>query len=176
MAEETVFHVDIVGLRDLMGRFASMSSVGLVAIQLEEAEAMAGVIEDVFRTQAPRSRGPAGGRKSPGHFSEGIVAESATATGGFEISVTTDNPQLRTWLAEGTGEYGPTGQRIYPLYAQAMGPVYSWIGGQGPLFFSSIAGMPPNPWEEEALAEVEPLVDELGSKIGVRVVQGLSNV
>lgn len=163
-----VYDVHIVGLRDLLGRFASMRNEGLVAIQLEEAEALASVIEDVYRRHAPRSQ------KGHAHFADTLHAEAEATDAGFSLELTTDDPELREWLAEGTGIYAGHG-RITSHSGGPMGPIFDWApGGSGPLWFYSIRGMPANPWEATARDEVEPLVEDMGGRIGVRVVAGLS--
>lgn len=165
-----IYNVQIVGLRDLLGRFASMRDAGVVAIQLEEARGLAEVVQDVYRRHAPRSA--KGGHK---HFADGLDAAAAASEVGFAIELTTDDPELRRWLTEGTGVYAGHG-RIYPTGThKALGPIFDWPpGGSGPLWFSSIAGMEGSAWEEDALAEVEPLVESVGRSIGIRVVEGLS--
>lgn len=173
MAENLDFHITVVGLRDLQGRFASLRDTELAAMQLEEAERTAKTLEEVFRRHAPKSTSPpAGGHQ---HFAEGITGQAVATGTGFEITLTTDNPDLRRWLAEGTGVYGPRGARIYPRHASALGPIFGWApGGSGPLWFTSIAGMKAQPWEAEADAEAAPFGEKMGNLIGSRVVLHLS--
>lgn len=158
--------INVLGLRDLRGRFASMTNHGLVEIQAEELELAGKEIERVFRERAPHGSGASGE-----HFFQTIHAEVSVAGFGFTMAVTTSNPRLRGWLAEGTGEYAGHG-RIYPVAARAMGPITDWAFGSagGPYFFSSIAGMPARPWEEPARLAAIPLAEHTGSRIGQRVV------
>jgi hypothetical protein len=169
-----MLEVDIVGLRDLKGRFRSMLDGELVAIQLEEAERMARSIQEVFRTHAPR--GAKVSKDRPGRFFESIHGQAEASGVGFTIQVETTDPDLAKWLREGTGIYGPRGARIFPIQAKAMGPVRSWApgAGSGPYFFASIAGMPAQRWEEAAFAEAAPLSAALGGRIGRRVTQHLT--
>lgn len=154
--------IQIVGLRDIMGRFASVADHEMMEIQLGEAEKLAMTIEDVYRENAPRGE--------TGKFRAGLTARATPSGVGFELAVETDDPQLRDWLKEGTGVAGPLGRRIVPKSAKMM-RWFSWAGhGGGPFFARSTAGMKPNPWEEHALAEVEPLIDVVGSSIGQKVV------
>lgn len=164
--------VDIIGLRDLRGRFAAMLDEELVAIQFEEATAMADVIEQIFQRRAPR--GEKTSTETGRHFYEGIKAQATAEGFGFSIEVDTDNPNLRRWLAEGTGIYAGQG-RIYASSGGALGPITSWSkGGSGPYFFRSIAGMEANPWEKDADEEAAPFAVELGRRIGQRVVVALA--
>lgn len=167
--------VDIVGLRDLRGRFASLRDAVLLEIQTQEADALAKTMEEIYRRYAPRSRGhTATGR----HFFEGLRGEAMATPVGFQVSVSTDNAQLRGWLKTGTGIYGPTGRRIYPRRAKAMGPVFNWLhpaGGTGPFWFRSIAGMHANPWEDQAQAEALPLAVAMGARIGTRMTRYLAH-
>lgn len=170
--------VDIQGLRDLRGRFAKMLDEELLAIQLEEAEAMAKVIQDNYRHHAPRSQKTSSDDGI--HFFETIVGRAVATETGFSVEVSTSKPDLRRWLAEGTGEYGPRHQRIVPVTpgVMALGPIRSWspAGQGGPLFFRSVAGMEANPWERDALAETLPLARELGNRIGRRVTMRLAGL
>lgn len=168
-----MIQVDIIGLRNLRGHFASMLDHELVAIQFEEATAMADVIEQIFRRRAPR--GEKISTKTGQHFYEGIKAQATAEGFGFSIEVDTDNPDLRRWLAEGTGVYAGHG-RIYSSTGGPLGPIGSWSkgGGSGPYFFHSIAGMRPNPWEKDADDEAAPFAQELGRRIGQRVVVALA--
>jgi hypothetical protein len=165
--------VDIKGLRNLKGEYQSMLNGGVVAIQLEIAEEAAQVIRDIYRHHAPR--GQKVSTDTARHFYEGISGSAEAHEKGFTIQVETDNPDLRKWLAEGTGIYAGHG-RIYPKTGRALGPVRSWAkgGGGGPFFFRSIKGMPANPWEKEADAEATPFAIEIGRRIGARVTVGLA--
>jgi hypothetical protein len=165
--------VDIVGLRALNGRFASVRDHGLLAIQLEEAGATAKVVEDIYRRRAPR--GQKLSTDTPGHFFEGIHAHAGLVGTSVEMEVTTNNPKLRGWLAEGTGVYAGHG-RIYPKRSKALGPIRSWTkgGGSGPFFFRSIAGMKAQPWEQRAADEAAPFIITMGNRIGHRVVLALA--
>lgn len=52
-----------------------------------------------------------------------------------------------SWVEEGTGIYGPTGQRIYPVRARFL--VFPWDRGpRGPGIYAyrSVAGQPPQPF------------------------------
>lgn len=166
----------ILGLRDTKMRFASMRDGGLVAIQLEEAKRTAETVEDVYRRRAPR--GQKASTDTGVHFYQTISGHAVTTEVGFEITVDTSNPQLRKWLAEGTGIYAGH-DRITPNRpGGVLGPIRSWVGGggSGPFFFASIAGMPAQPWEHDAREEAEPLVREVGGRIGRRVVEGLAGL
>lgn len=168
--------VEIRGLRNLRGRFAAMSERVLLEIQTVEAESLAKTVEEIYRHYAPRSRGHSA---SGLHFFEGIHGRAVTTLAtrsGFQVNLSTDNPQLRGWLKHGTGIYGPRGQRIYPQRAKALGPIFNWIPmGTGPFWFASIAGMPPNPWEERAAVEARVLAASVGSRIGVRMTRYLAH-
>jgi hypothetical protein len=181
-----IARIDVRGLRDLRGRFASLADRKLAEIQMEEARNTAQTVQQIYRRRAPRSRGHSA---SGLHFFEGLNAYAVEVGGGFQITVTTDRPDLRRWLAEGTGLYGPLGRRIYPTHVSARmyahGPhagqprpaalqFFNWIspaGGTGPFYFRSIRGMHPNPWEVDAAVEAVPFAQKMGGLIGERAAR-----
>lgn len=166
----SMVRIDISGLRDLQGRLASFQNYKAVEIQLAEASRTARVVQDIYRTRAPRSRGAGSGI----HFYQGLEAQARVSGNGFEITLTTTEPELRRWLGEGTGIYGPTGQVIKPKSAKALGPIFNSIAGPGPNWFRSVKGMKPQPWEDEAEAEAVPFVDQMGSIIGNHMARYIS--
>lgn len=159
-----MYRVEIVGLRDLRGRFASMATRNLWEIQLAEAEAVATVIEDVYRRHAPRSRGTS--RDKPTHFFEGLDARATPSLKGFEINLTSDDPTLRGWLRQGTAPHLILPRR--PAFA------LFWPHAMHPVARVNHPGTRPNPWEDRAYEEVRPLVDVVGNRIGVRVMHSLA--
>lgn len=157
------YQVEIIGLRDLLGRFSAMIGGELLEIQMAESEGLATVIEDVFRRHAPRSRGTS--RDKPRHFYEGIEARAKMGAGGFGIDVTTDDPLLRRWLSMGTAPHV-----IRPVEKRALW----WPTARHPVKLVHHPGTQANPWEVLAYVEVRPLVLKVGNTIGHRVVQGLA--
>lgn len=160
-----LLQVDILGLRDLRGRFAKMVDYELREIQMEAAEAMAAAVQHIYQANAPRGK--------TDKFMESIGGEALWTGSGFLVSITTQEGQLREWLSEGTGIFGPNAQRIYPTNS----PVMVWEGEDGELVFAaSTQGMEANDWEVYASLEAAPLVLINGSKIGVQVIGRLAGV
>lgn len=170
----TEWRVDIQGLRDLQGRFASFKSEGLAQIQLDEAKSLARTAAEIYRAYAPKS---AMGAVSGGmHFRDSFSGGASLTGSGFRVEVKTSKPTLAMWLREGTGLFGPLHHLIFPKTAKALGPVFNWFpagggGGAGPFFFHHIKGMKPNPWELAAQAEAAQLADSAASHIGVKAAQ-----
>ncbi len=167
--------VEIKGLRELNGRFASMLDHELVAIQLEEATAIGTALEDIFRRHAPRGR-KVSKDDTAEHFYQTITARASPTVAGFEVQVSTRNPDLRRWLAEGTGLYGPRREVIRPTHGSVL--VWrSWPGhGSGPFAARWVRGMKAQPWEEGARLEAAPLATDLGRRIGRRVTMRLAGL
>lgn len=167
--------VFIPGIRALSGRFARMADRGLVELQTANAEALAAEVEGIFRAAAPH-----GGRGESESFAGGLRAELTAEAKGFTISLTTNQPNLRRWLREGTGIYGPTHERIYPRQATVLAfhwpnaPAGITPGKDGRYYFRSIAGMPANDWEDRARELAAPLLVRLGNRIGVETVVKLA--
>ena len=68
-----------------------------------------------------------------------------------------DGKPYALFVAEGTGIFGPTGNRIYPKSASAL----RWISeGGGLMIRKSVAGQKPNPFHERGLARAEPHISE----------------
>lgn len=108
---------------------------------------------------------------------EKTQAASSRRTGALVEGIEHSNPQLsfnevRTFIMsnaphslyqdEGTGIYGPTGMRIFPIRAKAL--VFDWPAAGGVVAFHSVAGAPgrhffhepmPERWRE-SLEEVLP--------------------
>jgi hypothetical protein len=161
MAGEFI-QADILGLRDLRGRFAKMLDYELQEIQMVAAEALANDIKLVYQANAPRGK--------TDKFMEGIAGEAVWTGTGFLVTITTQDPQLRQWLAEGTGIFGPHAQIIDP------GHVMVWEGDDGPVFAMTTQGMEPNDWEVYASMEAAPLLLINGNKIGSEVVTRLAGM
>jgi hypothetical protein len=160
-----LLQVDILGLRDLRGRFARMLDYELQEIALESAESLAASVQHAYQVNAPRGK--------TDKFMEGIVGEASWTGHGFLVSVTSADPKLREWLREGTGIFGPHAQPV----VSPSGGVMVWEGDDGELVFaSSTQGMPPNDWEVYANLEAAALVVLNGNKIGVKVVEHLAGV
>lgn len=83
-----IYDVQIIGLRDLKGRFRRMLEADLVAIQLEETRLLATAVEDVFRRNAPRGQKASKDEDNrPGPFRDTITAVAAATETGFQIQV-----------------------------------------------------------------------------------------
>lgn len=163
-----LIHIEILGLRDLRGRFAALGDAELLALQLEEAAVVGKTLEEIYQRHAPKARKASSSHREAGPFWSTIHARAKATGTGFEIDVETSDPTLRRWLADGTGVYAGNG-RIYPKRAKALGPITGWVHASGPAYFASIAGMPPNPWEDMASHEAAPFAEVMGNRIGNRV-------
>jgi hypothetical protein len=150
--------VEILGLRDARGRFAAMTDGGLQAICLENAKEIAELIQARMQEAAPHGTAPLQGREP---FYSSIHAETSGSASGFEIQVTTDQPDIAGFIRSGHGD-------IYPVNARAL----HWVAG-GDVFAMHVGPYPPNPWEEQAVSEMQPLVETLGNRIGVQVTENL---
>lgn len=140
----------IVGLADATGDLVKLNAAMKTEMWMA-ADDLSRKCQDIYEELAP---------KRTGAFAASMRGTSTKTNEGFLVQVGTNMAQLEMWLREGTGLYGPLRHRIYPVRAQAMGPVYDWPSvGSGPLWFASIAGMHSNPWEIKAAARSLAAVD-----------------
>ncbi len=154
--------VEILGLRDARGRFASMTDGGLRAICLENARQLAELVQARMQDAAPHGKAPLT-EEHPDPFYTSIHAAADETAGGFEIQVTTDQPDIAGFIRSGHSD-------IYPTNARALH--WKELGG-GDVFAMHVGPYPPNPWEEQAVSEMQPLVETLGNRIGVQVTENL---
>lgn len=163
--------MEVVGLRELRGKFEELAGGGLRAIELSLARKWGGEIRDIYREAAPRSATAWGtpGNRSPFWRTIGYQSSEAGAVA-FEITIQTTNGKLRTWLKEGTGIFGPRGAPIVPTTAGALS--FDWRGRHWVL--KSVKGMKPNPWEDEAYAEALPLAQAMNAEIAQMVLAALT--
>jgi hypothetical protein len=159
-----VLGVQIPGLRDMRGRFASMALEGLVEIQRIHAEEAALTLTELYKAAAPEGET----RKFKGSI-HGTARVTAT---GFEILVETDEPDVERWLREGTGIFGPRHHRIVPVSAPIL--VFFWPKVGKLVFAASVKGMPPNPWRQRANLVALPVAILMGNRIGVQTVHRLA--
>jgi hypothetical protein len=155
----------IPGLRAFSGRFAAMADRGLAEIQLTNAERLAEDLQVIYRDTAPR-----GERPESQSFQGSLEARAEASLDGFAIRLGTTQPDLRRWLKEGTGIYGPRGVPIVPINSTVL----HWTDSGGEHFARSVRGMPANDWEVRAHALAEPLLAVMGNKIGVQVIVKLA--
>lgn len=83
-------------------------------------------------------------RDAPGHgrLKASIIKRDFPTLTGYSISIIAATPYAY-WVHEGTGIYGPHGQRIYPRTSTVL----AWMGSAGEMIFAtSTAGMRPRPF------------------------------
>lgn len=170
MAAEPIVTVQIENIRDVRGRFVRMGTGGLNVVQTEEAGALAKLLEVVYRGAAPKGTGLNRYAGGGGPFYLSLRGRFVAGAGFNGLAIETDQPDKRRWLEEGTGIYGPTASRIYPVGAQALR--FEWKGQTW--FVDSIAGMRKRPWEEKARALAEPVILERLKATGARIVRELA--
>lgn len=119
---------------------------------------------------APRGKGdgaPVGG-DAPGPLSGSfsfLVEETGEASGALEVFTT--QPNKLQFVTQGTGVYGPNGQRIYPRTAKAL----YWEGAPHPM--SSVAGQKPNDFVTPLLDEADAIAQE---RVDILVESVLSGI
>lgn len=107
----------------------------LVAFMGEYAERLTERLGEVF-VDGARSRVS----RRTGKTYEGIRANPAVVQPG-RVSVTVESTEPSSqYQDEGTGIYGPTGERIYPVTAKALR--FDWPAAGGVVFATSVAGSP----------------------------------
>jgi hypothetical protein len=152
--------VEIVGLRDARGRFAAMADGGMRAIALENAKALAELVQARMQDAAPHGKSPLQGREP---FYTSIHAEADETGTGFEIQVSTDQPDIAQFIRQGHGD-------IYPVNAKAL----HWVSMEGDVFAMHASPVDPNPWEDYTTEQLQPEVTYFGNRIGVQVTENLA--
>lgn len=104
--------------------------------------------------QPPQGDGP--GRLSESFY---VQDEGSAFNPGAAITVRTTQPQKLEYVSQGTGIYGPRGQRIYPTTKRAL----YWPGADHPV--RSVAGQQPNDFVEAALSDRPQAEDVLDSVV-----------
>lgn len=97
---------------------------------------------------------------------EQTVQATSRRTGALAAGITTTQPALSgtrvtaqiesaaeysRWQDEGTGVYGPSGQRIFPTTAKVL--VFDWPAAGGVVFARSVAGAPGRHFFHEPMPE-----------------------
>lgn len=155
--------VEIVGARDVAGRFARLH--GELAVHLyERAAVMAGEIERRYREAAPKSDLGIGayGDHRPSTFADSIHGVAMPSERGFEISVTTGQPDLARFLNEGTGPHPIDARNASVLANRDTGDVF------GP-HVNHPGSHKHDGWQDRVAEEVEPMAREEGNRIGAWV-------
>lgn len=107
------------------------------AVRSEVERRLGAVRDDVVadaKQTAPRDSGA---------LADAIVADDWTLSGTRYTTTVRVPVQYASWVEEGTGVYGPYGQRIYPVRAKAL--VFFWKrgpNGPGVYAYRSVAGQP----------------------------------
>jgi hypothetical protein len=120
-------------------------------------------VVDSLRSAAPRggsdSTTPPDGDE-PGPLAESFYFEQGVADAypGASVLVSTSQPTKLQYVTQGTGIYGPAGQRIIPVTAKAL----SWPGANHPV--RSVSGQKPNDFVTPALANA-PQASEILSLV-----------
>jgi hypothetical protein len=160
------FGLDIVGLRNMRGRFEKMGSDGeLLRIQMESAESLSQKIAYEASVLAPRSAtAPEEGRT---RFADSFTGHAEATGTGFKVSLETSQGDLRTWLREGTKPHDIVAVNASALHFEVKG---------NEVFARSVhhPGTKASDWEDRLKAMVFPLAREEGGKIGSRLVKGLA--
>lgn len=132
---------------------------GLIRAALSDAGNA--VVQDLA-SAAPRGQGggtpPEG--DAPGPLAESFSAVVEDAEGETVLTVKTTQPTKLMYVTEGTGIYGPYGERIYPKVKQAL----YWEGAEHPV--KSVAG-------QEANDFVSPITDEADGEITDQVAEAI---
>jgi hypothetical protein len=78
------------------------------------------------------------------------------------------------FVREGTGIYGPTGQRIYPKTKKALSWGKDLGGGKKEFVFKSIAGQKPNPYHITIIRALMPTIQEEVNIMGQNIIAFIS--
>lgn len=141
-----------------MARVSYSQRLDLAAVQALLTSPQGGVTRDLLRrglqveTQAKRNLGGIGGPKrvDTGRLRASITTQVVLRDGAPAVVVGTNVVYAR-WIHDGTGIYGPKGQRIQPKRAKRL----RWPDPRRPgryIFARSVAGIRPNPFLKNALS------------------------
>lgn len=155
------------GLRDALGRFASMSDADLLVRRFAHAEELAHEVSEIYRRNAPRSKEQRSEKEEREPFAESIHGEAHLGGAGFLVGMMTAQPELAGWLKHGTRPH-----LIEPRQKKAL----HWTSSGGDFFAKSVQhpGTSPNKWEEKAYEEAAIVMREHGNKIGSHVTRYLA--
>ena len=99
-----------------------------------------------------------------GELRDGISAGDVDLKdSGLFTTTITSSAEHSSWQNEGTGIYGPMGQRIRPTHAKAL--VFDWPAAGGTVFFTSVAGQEGNHWWDRTILEWFEIVSNAESKV-----------
>ncbi len=168
MAGDVPIRVTVLGLNELRGRFAEVAGGALPGIERRLGAKYGAILRDIYREHAPVGLHEFGTQEQ--HFFQTIRYEQYSLAQGLELRVTTNNTQLRKWLAEGTGIYGPHQSPVVPRAKKAL--AFRWKGRAWVL--KSVKGMPANLWEARAFEEVPAVAEAMGAEIAQMVARALT--
>jgi hypothetical protein len=150
----------------MQGRFEKMASEPeLTMIQMESAEILAKKVEAEARTLAPRSKTPpTEGRE---RFADSLTGHAAPTGKGFEVTLGTNQGQLREWLLKGTAPHDIQAVNASALHFEMHG---------SEVFARSVhhPGTKASDWETRLKEMVFPIAREEAGKIGARLTKGLA--
>lgn len=145
-----MFTLEQSGLQSFLERIAEARAQVLGLVQEVVQQAGETMVTDL---SAAAPRGKNEGSPPPPGDGDGPLAESfyvqqepPPSPAGAAITVRTTQPQKLEYVTQGTGIYGPRGERIRPKTKKAL----MWPGAAHPV--RSVAGMQPNDF-------VSPVVD-----------------
>lgn len=101
------------------------------------------------------SEGTAPAGDVPGHLADSFTADTTSSGESFTVTLQTNQPTKLSYVTQGTGIYGPRGQRIVPTTARAL----NWPSAPHPV--RSVAGQQPNDFVTPAIDEISANVDGL---------------
>lgn len=82
----------------------------------------------------------------------------------------TVNEKYGEWIENGTGIYGPTGQRITPKKAKAL----AWMGAGGMVFARSIKGMKARPFFKPGIQNSLSYISDQFTQVMNKIIEGLA--
>lgn len=167
--------IEIVGARDLAGKFAHAPAV----MEDRQVAELGGAMREVlalYRERAPKNkrRDDSRNEKRPDEGAHGLFSESfhgdIARAGGSKSAVTirTDQPILREFLEKGTRPH-----EIVPSAKMALS--FQVDGDQIIASKVNHPGTKANKWEETVKPEAEEIFKRAGNKVAARVMKSLEN-
>lgn len=162
-----LFSIEMSGLRDALGRYASMANGGVSRVALTRGKLLAEEVEKVFRHAAPES-GRTIKRRYLQTFQDSIYADFEASGGGgtighFDIEVDTTQGDVADFLRAGSFEIS-SGDKALQWFDRWGAEHIVPVGQQPVLWFTRHRD-----WEEEAEAEAAILIDATGRSIAGEV-------